>query len=326
MRTSLTQIRQKYAALQTERVARRRAFDPEEALLIFSDPRGGSTWIAEVLHHIPRTAVVWEPLHVREVPAFREIGFKWRQYIPEDAAWEAARETFDRLFRGALLNRWTCRVSDWRAITRAERLLVKFVRGNALLPWLTGQFAFRRPPVLLVRHPFAVVASQMLYFSFEKQKTPPSQWRGFGRPPTGRFNDLFHEHAAYLKTLETLDEVLLAQWCLTTLPTLRHPANNERWLTVHYETMLLEPEAVVERIFAAWDFPVPPGVVAQLSQASSTTNKATFQQGAEAQLAKWQRQFDPEQIRRMRAVLDYFEVEVYDEGLMPRLPPGVPTA
>jgi hypothetical protein len=32
-------------------------FEPEENLLIFGDPRGGSTWIAEVISLLPSTAV-----------------------------------------------------------------------------------------------------------------------------------------------------------------------------------------------------------------------------------------------------------------------------
>ncbi len=325
MRSYLRRARQHYTDLQLRRTARRNNFRPEDALLVFSDPRGGSTWITELLHRIPRTAIVWEPLHLRKVPAFRDIGFQWRQHIPQDATWEETHDAFEQLLSGKIMNPWTCQKSGWREFAQAERLLVKFVRGNALLPWLTDQFAFRRPPILLVRHPFAVAASQLLYFQFRGNK-PPSQWRGFGSPPVGRFNDAYHEHADFLQTLETTEEVLLAQWCQTTLPTLRHPDNDKRWITVHYEHLLLNPADNLERIMSRWNTSMPAGIEHQLRQASATTNEATFLQGVEAQLQKWQKQFSSEQVARMKAVLEYFEVEFYDDGLMPLASASRPSA
>ena len=41
-------------------------FNHNEPFLIFSDPRGGSTWLAELLSLIPKTAVIWEPLNLTE--------------------------------------------------------------------------------------------------------------------------------------------------------------------------------------------------------------------------------------------------------------------
>lgn len=46
-------------------VALFKRFQPEQALVIFSDPRGGSTWVSEVVNEVPRPFVYWEPLSPR---------------------------------------------------------------------------------------------------------------------------------------------------------------------------------------------------------------------------------------------------------------------
>ncbi|MEM1043135.1 MAG: hypothetical protein AAGI91_10955 [Bacteroidota bacterium] len=306
MPNRLARARRRYLDLQLARLAKRNSFAPEEALIVSSSPRGGSSWLAQTLHQIPRTALLWEPLHLRHADDFRAIGFGWRQHIPEEAEWQEARRALERLFRGNVLNDWIRRGASVRELAAADRVLVKFVRANRLLPWLTKQFAFRRRPLFLVRHPLAVAASQAVRF-------PPR----LNRFADHRLADYERPHGAFLQTLGTWEEILAATWCLTMLPTLRHPANNERWITVTYEHLLVEPRQTLERIFDAWAMPMPPHVLDAVREPSSTTNEATFLQGAEAQLGKWQQQFDAEQIRRLRAVLDYFEVEFYDEGLMP---------
>lgn len=309
-RKALANVRKAYSKRRLSAIAERNDFDPGEALMIFSDPRGGSTWITEMVQQIPRTAVVWEPLNLNSTDAFRKIGFGWRQYIPEDAEWEEARGTFEQLLRGRLLNESRHNLLSMDLHRQADRLIVKVCRGNALLPWLTRQFTFRHKPIYLIRHPFAVVASQLRFGAWDKT------FGGFSIPK-GRYNDLYTPHADFLQRIETKEEALVATWCLTNLVPLRHPKNNVDWITVNYETLLLQPERTLERIFGVWNMPLPSGALDQVRQASDTTRDATFQISLEAQLRKWQEQFSDDQIRRMTSVLDYFEVEFYDTGVKP---------
>lgn len=120
-----------------------------------------------------------------------------------------------------------------------------------------------------------------------------------------------------MKSLTTKEESLVATWCLTNLVPLQHPKNNVDWITVPYETLLLEPESTLERIFETWGMPLPPGVLDRVREASQTTREATFETSVTAQLRKWQGHFSDEQVRRMAAVLDYFEVELYDTRVEP---------
>src|SRR5690606_852588 len=134
---------------------------PLEHFLIFSDPRGGSTWLMQIVKQVTNKPILWEPLHVKNVPELQKIGFGWRQYIPEQANWTEAKEFFDKLFKGKILNPWIMQQTTKQELLQADQLVVKFCRGNALMPYLTSTYSFKYKPIFMVRHPFAVVASQM---------------------------------------------------------------------------------------------------------------------------------------------------------------------
>ncbi|MEX0822252.1 MAG: hypothetical protein WD021_08925 [Rhodothermales bacterium] len=282
-------------------------FDPTENLLVFSDPRGGSTWLAEMLMTVPRTVLLWEPLNVANVSFFDDLNFSLRQYVPPDADWEEARQRFERLFRGDLIDHWTCQ--DPIGLARAERMVVKVCRGNALLPWMSATFDLAYEPVYLVRHPFAVVASQLRYGAWE-------DYEGF-EVPKGPFDSYYREHEAYVQSLETVYEGLVAQWCLTNLVPLRSPRNDVDWITVYYEDLLADSDAQIRRIFDRWRMEPPPGIFAAAGRASSTTRRATFNDDVNRQLSKWMAYFDDEAVDRMMAVLDHFGVSEYGRDVRP---------
>lgn len=288
-------------------VGRTASFNPLENFIVFSDPRGGSTWLAEILLQVPRTALLWEPLNVALVPHFVDLGFSLRQHIPRSADWAEARDRFDALFRGEAIDHTTCR-QPLRYLT-AERMVVKICRGNALLPWLTRSFDFTYEPVYLVRHPFAVVSSQLNFGAWD-------DYGGF-EAPSGPFDAYYRRHEDYLRSLSTDYEGLVAQWCLTNLVPLRSERNDVDWVTVFYEDMLQDPDREIERIFDRWEIPVPSGASAAARQASRTTKSATFRAGVDRQLSKWTSYFDDEQIERMQAVLDHFEVDLYGRSVYP---------
>lgn len=292
------------------RLARRNNFDPAEALTIFSDPRGGSTWITELVTQIPGTAVAWEPLHVQLTPGIEEIGFQWRQHIPEDATWDEAEALFERILRGRVLGRHTGQTRYIPSFTRAEQLLVKFCRGTALLPWFVRTFAPRYAPLYFLRHPFAVAASQLKFGAWDQHSTT-------FHVPEGRYTEVYTRHADFLGTLSSRAETLVALWCITNGVPLHHPANNERWITVTYERLLLDPEPTLQRVFDRWGIPMPEAALDRVREASATTKDATFEQSLDAQLAKWRTQFSDDEIGRLTRILDYFEIDLYTADPIP---------
>lgn len=79
-------------------VIRFKGFQATNNHYIFSSPRGGSTWLMEVIQQITKEPVIFEPLFIgiKKHP-LNKINFGWRQYIPEDAIWEEAKIIFDSI-------------------------------------------------------------------------------------------------------------------------------------------------------------------------------------------------------------------------------------
>ncbi|HET7586537.1 MAG TPA: sulfotransferase [Gammaproteobacteria bacterium] len=282
-------------------------FDPEENLVISAYERGGSTWLAELLRLIPKTAVFTEPLYLGELNPFRALNFSWNQYIPEDAEWPEAAEMFEAMMRGKLLSTWT---SSTYSFVTADRMILKFCFANALLPWLTRQFNFKYTPICLVRHPFAIAASKLNLLGWDQP------FDGY-RIPDGPFKERYLEHEAFFSGIRTQAEALVANWCMAALVPLRNNRNNQDWITVYYENLLTDPENELRRIFDRWQLPVPDKLYTRAGRPSSTTQNPTFTDDKHKQLAKWQSLFDKDQIARMMSVLEYFNVEEYGSDVYP---------
>lgn len=286
-------------------------FETTGNFLLFADPRGGSTWLAETLQSGLELEMLWEPLQPKLIPRWAALGFGWRQYIPAQAEWIAARRAFADLLGGRLLNRHICRYTRPRRLLASDRVLVKFCRGNALLPWLVEQFHFAHAPVYLVRHPFAVAASQMSHGHWDEVR--------YDFDASAPFSEREGEHAAYLRTLTTRAELLVATWCLHNTPALDHPADDRAWITVFYEQLLCEPEAELRRIFSTWGLDLPARVLDAVRVPSKMTKDASALHDSAAQVAKWQTKLSSADIERMSAVLDHFGVDVYTDAVMPRM-------
>lgn len=288
-----------------------RSFEPEENIIIFSYPRSGSTWLMELIREVPGTANLWEPLHIRNVEPFSKLGFGWRQHIPENEEWKEAEETFTKLFKGEYLNFWLAsREFPFNFIT-ADRMIVKFVRANALAPWLLRRFEFQLKPIYLLRHPFAVAASQM------KEGSWDYEFEGYEIPEMP-FNEIIKKHSDFLSTITTKPEKMIATWAINNRVMLNSERHNRDWHTVYYEALLLNPEQELWRIFNQWNMEMPDGILERVREESSTTKEATFKEDLELQLSKWRRFFDADDIDRMQRVLDYFEIEIYSTDLLPR--------
>ena len=303
-------LRNQHIELKLRQALKNKCFVPEQSLLIFSDPRGGSTWLTQLINKIPRTAVVWEPLHLGEGSRFRALNFGWRQYIPREASWPEARLAFEKLLRGNHLNAYTTYLSNFNEYENAETLIYKFCRGNALLPWLVKQFDFRYLPIYLVRHPFAVVASQLKHGGWNEQSNKV-------KIPNTPFNSIYTQHAEFLFTLQTVEEQLVATWCITNNVVLKDRNNDRDWITMHYEDLFLNPEYELEKVFSRWKVNTPDHLFSEIRQPSWSTVDSSPLQNSMYQLSKWQQQFSDKTIYMLEDVLQYFKIRHYNSSPLP---------
>lgn len=287
------------------------AKDPTKSLLIFADPRGGSTWLSEILQKEQGTALVWEPLHIGQNELFRKIGFGYRQHIPPEAGWPEAKEAFSKVLCGKNLNIWTAQFTPLSEIINSNRLLVKLCRGNLLLPWIVHNFPLDRKPIYMVRHPFAVVASQMkqggwkhVLSTFEIPEIP--------------YSHIYKRHERMLQTIDSKEQVLLATWCITNGYLLDHPRNNIDWICITYEDLLMDPETQLSHIYKQWDAKLPEKLLDNLQVRSKTALLSGEISDKENQLKLWNDSFTNRQIDKLIRILDHFEITLYDHSYLPK--------
>ncbi|MEQ8648604.1 MAG: hypothetical protein RIC06_15550 [Cyclobacteriaceae bacterium] len=300
-------FRSKYWGVKA--VSKLKTFDPRNNFYIFSDPRGGSTWLAELIQAVPSSAILWEPLHLEYNRIFRDLGFQWRQYIPEDEAWVEARKAFDRHFEGKEWNIFSSQMTYFSDLLFAERLLVKICRGNRLLPWLTKQYEFKYKPIYMIRHPFAVVDSQL------KQGGWDANWKSF-KLPDSPYVDFELKHADFLGSLESKEELLTANWCISNKQTLENVRHGVDWINVKYESLFLNPEDNLKIIFDQWNLELPDKI--DFSK-NSRTSLGTYTKDKMKQLSKWKTHFDSQQIDQMLRVVDYFQIKQYSDAVLPEI-------
>jgi hypothetical protein len=244
----------------------------------------------------------------------KATGFCWNQYIPDDARWPEAEHFFRKLYdRKIDAFRLYAVNDDMRKIPGSQYFIFKFVGSNLLIPWLTNNFDV--PAVYLVRHPCAVVSSQLKYHHLFDDiiKNPHHSF------PGGRHNDdLIRQFRHVFDSLTLPEERLAAEWAITNLVPLSHPANDLRWITISYEKLYKHPEEEVDRIFGRLGIAVPAGVYASVKKASSTAvTGAAGKIHSGGQLDSWRKHLSPAQINAILTTVKKFGADFYDDSSEP---------
>lgn len=283
-------------------------FDMANTVLLTGSPRSGTTWLGQVLSASPGYCLVTEPLHPK-MPGLREAGFSWRIYVDPDAEWPEGRAIFERLFRGRgvtlkLLHR------NWRSLPSARGLILKAVRANRLLPWLSGRFPIRGT-ILLIRHPCAAVSSQMAYRMGRSTRV-----QDFNRDYLER--RLPHV-IPFANTLRTEEEFRALLWCCDQHAPLAAPEPTG-WVRVSYEKLVAEGEPELRNVFSAVGLSVSADVLARFQANSFQAQDFSVDHtraSVEERLGVWKRRLDQGQIERILAVVEACGIRGFSEDVIP---------
>ena len=236
-------------------------FGEGSVLIQSSSPRSGSTLLSQVLAAIPRTCVLFEPELVNYVPEAEAAELNHRIYV-EPGDFLACRRALlrSRFFRPR--DQQMDRRPDVPR-RRAHPTNDYQVRScNRLLPWMCSKYNLA-PPVFLIRHPCAVVASQMNY-----------GWLGQHRPIVPAYIEKFPMFKRTIAELEHPEEYLAAEWVLDQLPALFQPQPHP-WTIVTYEELLLNPEPTVSKIAQSWNLEIDMDrAMSRLKRPSTTVSKS----------------------------------------------------
>jgi hypothetical protein len=283
-----------------------RSYDLRSTLVIAGSPRSGTTWLAELLNRIPRSAILFEPEHVQQVPEAREAGLTWHTIKEPDDDWPEGRQFFDKVFRGKLISSWTVSHVPVTSAVAPRTWIVKFVDANFMLGWLARNFPIK-PPVLLVRHPCAVIASQLR--------------RGWSNPHPPRLKGFLAKYPQFKDYLETLSdpaEFAAALWSMQTYAPLMLP---RPWpfVLIPYEELAADPRQELSRLFGAWQMPMPAGVLESATRPSGTTDSGSALRAGADPSGAWLKSLSTRQIDSILAVIRTFGLDFYDASGRPDL-------
>lgn len=276
-------------------------YDLRDTIVVFGDGRSGTTWIAQTLASLPGAGVLFEPLHPKRVPGVTEAGFTWRTYVRRGAEWPNGRRLLEDAFAGRPLNLWTG--SLFTRPKRVTRWIVKCIRGNRLVPWMSDWMQ-PRARVLVLRHPCAIVGSQIA-----------SDWTVPDAPYAPELLEDLPQIASILETCSTPEERRALDWAVNTIVAL---PSRSTWTTVCYEE-LVEGRVTFESMLDAWDLPVPEALTERSSVWSHTSRKRDRGFHPTTTVTEWTTQLTDEQVRRVLAVTHALGLDFYGEDPRPDL-------
>ena len=284
-----------------------RRYDVNDTIALVSTGRGGSTWLAELVMKLPNRVLLWEPLHLGNNPYVARFGLGWNPYVPRAEEAPELEAYLNRLMTGRALSTSTLTSLNLnlRSLANPEGFVVKFVQGHGLMPWFTRRFDV--PVIGLVRHPCAVVSSQLKH---------GNSWRSLTKSkldvPDRVWEDYPHWREVYDR-IETTEEALAFAWAIKT----HFLLESDYRLIVFYEEMVESPASTAEEIFSSLGVETPAGALGQMAAPSATTHAGTVYTNSSNRLDSWTRNLSLVDQGRILSVCHDIGVRFYTSDLMP---------
>lgn len=289
-------------------------FDISNAIGIFGSPRSGTTWLMDTLSTLPRYLSISEPLHRVWYPASLQHGFTPRTFIEPKKKSEMHRSYLEEVFKGNVVStRPHFGHRNIRKRFHADRAVVKFVRGNRLIPWIVNNFDLRGT-IMIIRAPCSTISSQIR-----------TRVRGYYLPRGENLklgvilseareivsDRIYNE----LKEIRSDEGVLAASWALDQYVPLYYKKQYDLTL-VCYERLMLDPEGELKRILKDIEYERDLGeILAKIEEPSSTGQD--YRPNRMEQLNKWKIHLSGKQIEDIMNVLNIFDMDFYDDDMIP---------
>ena len=288
----------------------------KEAILVFSEPRGGSTWILELLSTIPNSATIFEPLHSNYGLFLNDKRYEWGTYPDPTRKDEQMLKEWNDLLSGNSINGYVVSRSEVIDYINSDKLVLKFIMGTPFLPWVSKNIDLKYKPIYLMRHPLAVAKSTLenLYKRGEKVLID-HKWE-----PEGANYELFQKNKDIFDEERPILHHLIGRWCVNNYFALKESNNNEV-IKVHYEDLLLHPNTVLANIFKIWKMEIPKALFDKVHIPSSSDFRKDFRSNKDEQLKKWFEGFSQTELHDMQDILKRFEIDVYSMfDILPIIP------
>lgn len=281
---------------------KRKHFDGSDTVLIFGSIRSGSTWLTELLTQDLENLQLFEPLHPEYVSRIASLGLSRIPYVAPEDPWQDGKTLFEDLVSGRLINSWILSQTSVSRVTAAQRLVIKMVRGNLLLPWYTQHFDLRKP-VLIIRHPCAIVASHL------RKGWPPSRHLLLSHPYFDQHTDI-RDSCSHL---ERPEELAALAWCLRYHGALTMTPP-DRYCLISYESLVQNSDSELDKISVDTGLHISAQTREKAGRPSDTSTAESAVSRGENPLTGWHGQLDQSQINAILSVLNIFGMHFYSNA------------
>jgi hypothetical protein len=272
--------------------------DHRNSVFLAGGGRSGTTWVSEIINHRNAYRLVFEPFHPGKVRVCKD--FRRKQYLRPDERREEYLGPARRILTGGLRNPWTDRFN--RKFV-ARRRLIKDIRANLLLGWMSENFP-GMPIILLLRHPCAVAESRLALGWRDNLSETMEQEE--------LVEDFLLPVEVDIRDAQGAFERHLFSWCIENYVPLRQFGPGEIHLSF-YEHFLAHPEDEIRRLFAFLGEGFDGRVYRALRRPSVLSRK-----GEGPSMDVWRRSVTDSQLKRAVEILELFGLDrVYGEGAMP---------
>jgi len=211
------------------------------------------------------------------------------------------------VFSGEVLNDWTAKFISFFKILNKNSYVIKFCRANLMLNWILKIFLIKKS-ILLIRHPLAVISSQLKHGVWKNVK-PPYIFQD-------EFKKNFPKIVENLKGVNEQEEILAVNWAIETLIPLLNPKPYPFILT-SYEKLVLEKAKELKRILLLLDINTVKDLQLLLNRPSKTTRENSNVFIGDNLLCTWKKYLSKKQIKNILNVINKVGIDFYDIDLEP---------
>lgn len=286
------------------------SLNSQKPLLISGTTRGGTTWLMEMLYR-QNMQVIWEPTKYETLSLYNK---KFTEalgtipYIPEHADWEEAYIYFQKLLEGGIPQQifkdaHTLLLSNPFA---KNRTIIKCCNITPLIPWLCRNFDIQ--PIVLVRNPMSVVASQLNHKGYRDIGTKIDLFK----LNNSKYNDLFAKYAHLISSINSQISMLANWWAIQHVEVLSKNNSEDKcnWLLLSYKDLVLHTKEELNKLYHIFGIEKIKGTDNYHVPSATAVNKFS---SSEAYLTNWKKSLTVNEIKEVEQVLKGYGLEQYIE-------------
>ena len=289
----------KSLSIEIRRVTGSAPYLKKDPVIIFADPRSGSTFLAELICKMADGILIFEPFNIDRFPSLRSLGLGWRPQLAEDQEDKDLEHAFKRILNLKGIHSRKGIYSTWNEVKSGQLLVFKTVRIKGLLFWYLKHFHHTIRPIVLIRNPYAVIASQKKIKAWNKGRSKL-------QIHAGSFNHEYYRHRDFLSSLETSIQQNAAHWCLANRDLLLRK-RPEDYISIYYEDLITNPEKTIQLLSSELGVEYKPEFLDGIMRPSQTTYKRKI--SIDEQLNAWKEELSNSEIKDIDEVLSYFDLK-----------------